>query len=370
MALPLILILIIIYFYSLLIVLFYLEIEENTSISDEVPEHLGPLSIIIPFRNEADQLPGLLEDLANQSYPDELYEVILVDDHSMDASWSVVESFVKENKAFNSLQLPMKLSGKKAALSHGISQAKHDWIIQVDADCRVGPRYIASHMLFLEAHPSDLVAGLVSASTGGGGFLNTFERLDLLSLMGSSAGSFALGRPMMCSGANLAYSRELYLETRSFDPGNIIASGDDMFLMIGARKLGKKLSFNTCRESLVETCPAKGLRTLIVQRIRWGSKSVQYRMPDIQLLAVLVSLCNISILLLPLWLILYTELWPWMAGAWLVKTLADFMLLFRMTGITDSRADLKMFAPVSLLYHPFFVVSMLGSLVGKPVWQR
>ena len=52
-------------------------------------------------------------------------------------------------------------------------------------------------------------------------------------------------------------------------------------------------------------------------------------MPDIQLLALLVSLANISILLMPLWFILFPGAWPWLAGACLLKTLADFMLLLQ-----------------------------------------
>ena len=92
-------------------------------------------------------------------------------------------------------------------------------------------------------------------------------------------------------------------------------------------------------------------------------------MPDIQLLAVLVTLANISILLMPLWLILYPGLWPWLAGTYFVKSLADFMLLFRVTGIAGARNNLKLFLPVSLLYYPFFMLSVLGALRGRPDWK-
>ena len=370
MALTLIIILLIIYCYTLLIILFYIEIEKDSGMYDENPEHLRPLSIIVPFRNEAEHLPGLIGDLVAQSYPAHMWELIIVDDHSEDDSASIITSLIDDIPGFSYLRLPPGKSGKKAALYEGIQKAKHNWIIQVDADCRVGPGFISSHVMFLERHPSDMVAGLVSTRKGGGSFLETFERLDMLALVGSSAGSFSLGRPMMCSGANLSYSRELYLETRSFDPEQSTASGDDMFLMIGGRKLNRTLRYNTSRESMVETGAVKDLRRLIVQRMRWGSKTGAYRMPDIQLLALLISLTNISILLMPLWMMLFPGMWPWLAGAYLAKSLADFMLLFRITGITGSRADLKMFIPVSLLYYPFFLVSMLGSLLGKQGWKK
>ena len=79
MALPVIIILLIVYFYTLLILLFYLEIEKEPDLKDEVPEHPRPVSIVVPFRNEAEHLPGLIEDLAVQFYPDHMWELIFVD---------------------------------------------------------------------------------------------------------------------------------------------------------------------------------------------------------------------------------------------------------------------------------------------------
>ena len=369
MALPLIILLLISYGYSLLVLLFYLEIDHDPDPPGHLPLDPRSVSLVIPVRNEEDQLPGLLEDLTRQSFPEELHEVIFVDDHSTDASASILAKWTGEYPRFRYLRLAPGTSGKKRALSHGIEHAKHDWIIQVDADCRLDPGFIYAHIAFLEEHPSDLVAGLVSTGRGNGSFMESFERLDILALAGSSAGSFSLHRPMMCSGANLAYSKKLHEETRSFDPEKTIASGDDMFMMIGARKLGKTLSFITDRKSIVRTKPQKDLRSLIVQRIRWGSKAPRYPLLDIQLLALLVSLCNFSMLLMPLWFILFSPWWPWLLGAWLIKTLADFMLLYRMTGITASRSDLKLFLPVSLLYYPYFMMTVLGALRGKVVWK-
>jgi hypothetical protein len=143
-----------------------------------------------------------------------------------------------------------------------------------------------------------------------------------------------------------------------------------MFLMIGARKLGKTLSFIVDSESLVKTGPVKDFRALIEQRIRWGSKTARYGIADIQWLAILVSLTNMFILLLPVWILLYANWWPWLVGGWFLKTLTDFMLLHRITGVTKQRADLRLFIPVSLVYYPIFFVTLAGALLRKPVWKR
>jgi hypothetical protein len=41
-----------------------------------------------------------------------------------------------------------------------------------------------------------------------------------------------------------------------------------------------------------------------------------------------------------------------------------------MAGICGSRDDLKMFLPVSFLYYPYFLVTLLGALRGKPAWKE
>ena len=369
MAIPLICLLLIIYGYTLIILLFFLEIEQDTDpVTGQHTFHLG-VSVVVPFRNEEDHLPGLLEDLSGQTYPEELMEIILVDDHSVDKSNSLVKALTAHRVNFRCLALPPGITGKKKALAYGIKHARHERIIQVDADCRLDHRFVDAHMTHLETNPSDLVAGFVTTRNEEGGFLEIFDRLDMLSLIGSGAGSFGLGRPMMCSGANLSYSRELYYETRPFDPEDRLASGDDMFLMIGARKLGRSINFISRKESIVRTAPQRELRAMLGQRIRWASKAGKLKMADIQMLAVLVVLANCGIFLMPLWFILFSAWWPWLAGAWIMKTLADFLLLFRMTGICGSRRDMKFFLPVSLLYYPYFMATLLGSVFGRPDWK-
>jgi biofilm PGA synthesis N-glycosyltransferase PgaC len=370
MAIPVIIFLLIVYFYVLAMLLCYLEIGKEPDQEAEgaqLPDM--SVSILVPFRNEKDHIGILAGDLGKQTFPQGQWEVLFVDDHSTDDSARILAPMLSERASFHYYRLPPGISGKKGAISYGIQHAAHDRIIQVDADCRITPGFISSHVSFLERNPSDLVAGLVTTGTAGGRFLETFERMDMLALAGVGAGSFNLGRPLMCSGANLNYTRQLYQETRPFDPGSSVPSGDDMFLMIGARKLGKTLTFNLHPQSMVTTFPVKNWKTLIGQRIRWGAKSARYRMPDIQLMALWVSLTNMAVLLLPVWLFLYTGSWPWLAGACAMKTLSDFMLLFRMTGMTGSRKDLILFVPAILLYYPYFLITLLGALLGKTAWK-
>ena len=53
------------------------------------------LSVIIPARNEEDNILNILNDLQKQNYPTGLFEVIIIDDHSADNTLNRVTGFIK-----------------------------------------------------------------------------------------------------------------------------------------------------------------------------------------------------------------------------------------------------------------------------------
>jgi cellulose synthase/poly-beta-1,6-N-acetylglucosamine synthase-like glycosyltransferase len=327
------------------------------------------VSVIVPFRNEYPYLEELVNDLENQNCPPGQFEVIFVNDHSDDGSGQWLESLIGTNPRFQCVSLPDGLTGKKEAIAMGINRATHPWIIQTDADCRLGKEFISGHISHLRGTPSDFVAGMVTSDMQKADLISSLELLDLLSLVGSGAGSFPYGRPMLCNGANLLYSKTLFLETRPFDPVDRIRSGDDMFLMIGARKLKKLLSFNASKAILVRTRPTRSLGALIKQRIRWGSKAIHYDKSDIQMLSLLVAVTNLFILISPLWLVLYPSMWPWITGSWLVKGTADLSMLLAVTTHTGQRRVLRWFIPVYLVYYPLQFVILAGTIFIRSSWK-
>jgi biofilm PGA synthesis N-glycosyltransferase PgaC len=369
MVIPLTLTLIVFFLYGLMVFILFLGIRRLNSASEEMPGNPEGVTVIIPFRDEATHLPGLIGDFSRQTYPARLFKVILVNDHSSDGSDRLVSSLVKNGPEFTCLDLPPGKTGKKDALLHAMQQVDTRWVIQTDADCRVGPGFISTHMAYLAEYPSDLVAGLVTTRAGKGTFWEVLERFDMLSLTGAGAGSFHYGKPLMCSGANLLYTKSLFMETRSFDPSGITPSGDDMFLLIGARKLGRSISFNPGRPSMAETSVTTGVCALVGQRIRWGAKSVHYRMTDIQLVALLVSFTSLMILALPAWMVIYPGSFRWFLPAYGIKTAVDFLLLLATTRLTGQRRVLRWFLPVSLVYWVYLPVVVIGSLLGRSSWK-
>lgn len=99
----------------------------------------GRLSVIIPARNEASNLPNLLSSLQAQSL--QPYEIIVVNDFSEDDTRAVAERFGV--KVIDNTSLPQGWTGKNWAVWTGYLQATGDLFAFLDADVRLEPDALA-----------------------------------------------------------------------------------------------------------------------------------------------------------------------------------------------------------------------------------
>lgn len=93
------------------------------------------ISVIIPVRNRQEHLRLCLESIFQQTLPPSLYEVIVVDDGSQDATAEVAESFQTET-------IRISNRGPGAARNVGIEAAKGDILVFLDADILVAKDYL------------------------------------------------------------------------------------------------------------------------------------------------------------------------------------------------------------------------------------
>ena len=99
-------------------------------------------TIVIPFRNEAENLPELLNSLCKVKYDSALFEVILVNDDSSDNGVEIVNSY-KNRLPITLISNKIKSnSPKKDAIEQAIKLSKFDWIITTDADCVVPKNWL------------------------------------------------------------------------------------------------------------------------------------------------------------------------------------------------------------------------------------
>jgi len=93
------------------------------------------VSILIPARNEADNIIQLLQSIKDQDYRN--YEVIILNDHSTDQTYDLVHRFCIDNPRFriiNGAPLPPGWLGKNFACHQLAEQAKGKYFFFIDAD--------------------------------------------------------------------------------------------------------------------------------------------------------------------------------------------------------------------------------------------
>ena len=138
------------------LILFYLKGWRNLQEFEVVSNKTSTtISVVVAARNEADNIENLLEDLANQSFLQSRFEVIIVDDHSDDDTFQIASNFTLSNLKVLKLESGI---GKKAALHSGISDATNELIVTTDADCRVGEKWLETLAAFYEKKRAKVIA--------------------------------------------------------------------------------------------------------------------------------------------------------------------------------------------------------------------
>lgn len=88
------------------------------------------VSIIIPVYNTEQYLPRCIESILNQSFND--FELLLVDDGSLDASGSICDDYVEKDSRIKVFH--KKNGGVSSARNLGLDNAQGEWVAFVDSD--------------------------------------------------------------------------------------------------------------------------------------------------------------------------------------------------------------------------------------------
>ena len=96
------------------------------------------ITVIVPVRNEARFIAGTIEQLVDQDYPADRFEVLVVDGRSDDATRAIAESMAAVHPHVKVLDNPGRLSS--AARNIGIAPARGELIVVVDGHCELDGR--------------------------------------------------------------------------------------------------------------------------------------------------------------------------------------------------------------------------------------
>ncbi|HMI78436.1 MAG TPA: glycosyltransferase [Ferruginibacter sp.] len=342
------------------------------------------ISVIIAARNEEENIAACLDSIARQFYPKELFEVIVVDDHSTDKTAEIVSAHRAANLRLISLKdilADQKLNAyKKKAIETAISQSTGELIVTTDADCIVAQHWLQTLASFYEQYEPAFIAAPVSIDCSNK-FIEFFQALDFMTLQGITGASVHKKIHSMCNGANMAYPKKAFEEVGGFARIDDIASGDDMLLMhkIYKRYPGKVM-FLKSEDVIVQTQPVNSIGEFFSQRIRWASKAGKYEDKRIFAVLLLVYLVNLLLLVLPIIALIRNVQFSMLnfqcsiIGVWLLllslKTLVELIFLYPVAKFFNKRSMLWAF-PLMQPFHIIYTViaGWLGSF-GSYSWKE
>ncbi|HEX2936798.1 MAG TPA: glycosyltransferase [Bacteroidales bacterium] len=324
------------------------------------------VSVIIPVRNEKNNLETLIKSLYNQNYNPHCTEIIIVDDHSIDGSSEIAASLLKRTDKVIALQ--SNKAGKKAALQEGILSAKGDLLVTTDADCIYHPEWLQTIVnIYVTKKPALILAPVIGSEP-----INLFEslqQLEILSLLGSTAGAASIHHAIMCNGANLAFPRTIIKEILSGYTNEEVASGDDMFVLEKVKKqYPQGIYFAKSKEATVSTRLAGNLIQFFNQRRRWTTKAKFYTDKDIIFTGLAVLQINILLLFFLVFAFVSSN-YTFFLLLLGIKTIVDLPFLWAVSRFFKKGELMYCFPVLQCVYFFYVSFTFLGSFTGNFNWK-
>jgi cellulose synthase/poly-beta-1,6-N-acetylglucosamine synthase-like glycosyltransferase len=341
------------------------------------PTSLQPVttfSVIIPARNEEKNIETCLRTILQNNYPKNLYEIIVADDFSTDATPEIVQQLQAEFSNIKLISLKNVIteninSYKKRAIELSIEQSRSDWLITTDADCIIPPHWLSYFDAYIQKNERVFVAAPVMFNCDNS-FLSIFQCLDFVSLQGITAASVYAGAHSMSNGANLAYKRAAFYEVDGFRGADHIASGDDMLLMHKIQvKYPSAIGYLFSKEVIVTTAPMTDWKSFFNQRIRWASKATSYKDKRVFLVLLLVYFTNLFLFIMFIACFFFPKLFLLWLLFILAKALLEMPFMYNVAKFFSQQKLMLWFIPMQPFHIMYTIVSGFLGRFGSYKWK-
>ncbi len=229
------------------------------------------VSILIPAYNEEICIEKTLNSCLFQTYPN--FEVIVINDGSVDKTLEVVNSFIKkqeddiQSKKINFVVIDKHNEGKAVALNCGKDKASGDFLVTIDADSHLSSHAVEKIMNYFNSEDIGAVAGNIVAIYKDSilGYLQKIEYEMGIYFIRASQSFF--GNVLVTPGALSAYRKSA---VKNFEEGTLTEDFDS-----SVRILEKGYKIIMAPDAICYTQVPLSVSDLIKQRIRWQEGSLE-----------------------------------------------------------------------------------------------
>ncbi len=331
----------------------------NNSGSDE----LLRLSVITAARNEEKNIADLIESIESVNYPTDMFELIIVDDGSDDNTFAAAENILTGKRNFRIIKAENKqLPAKRGALSIGISEAKHPFIVITDADCRPEKNWLAYYNeMFKEKYDFVFGAAPFFKAENFAGRISCFENFRNALLAFSSA---KLGIPYTAAARNFGFRKDAYQKVNGYTNTTDTLSGDDDLLLREAVKHKMKIGAAIRKGAFVYSAAAGSLREYFIRRSRHTKTSFHYLLKSRILLTVWHSV-NLLFLFSPVLFFIN----PVFVSLFFIKMMTDIIVTSAAQDKIGYRFNLPEKIYLQFFYEIFLIINFFGAVFQKERWK-
>jgi len=312
------------------------------------------VSVLVAARNEEKTLVSCLDSLAENTYPADKHEIIVIDDRSTDRTADIAHTYTLRFPHFKLRQIETELNGlhaKMNALAQAIGQAKGDIILITDADCRVEKTWIAGLAAYFNEQ-TVMAGGLarVKPAAGHGKLFDKLQSLDLLYLQAVASGTAGIGLPVSILGNNFAFRKHTYDQIGGFRQIGFSLTEDMALMQHMIRDPRNKIVYNLDPGTAISTEPVTNFKEFYAQRLRWlhGGKRTTF-WGYFLMAAAFIAHLGIAI--------------PALSGLWTPALLLSALSVLTVDFSLILRIALRARCTKDLIYFPFFEIFLTGYML-------
>lgn len=254
-------------------------------------ENYPSVSIIIPAKDEENNIEECINALMKSDYPTNCYEVIVVNDQSNDKTKTILNDLQLKYPNLKPVHIDSgfkkAIQGKPGALDVGIESAVNDFLLFTDADCIVNKNWIKSIVKTFVNNQSDLVASFTLVEYNK--FFGKFQAVEWLMSHTMASGGIGFGFTLGCFGNNMAITKKMYQKLGGYKKIPFSVT-EDLALLQAVDKIGGKLDYICTEQSTVKTKPIDTVINYMKQRKRWalGGRSLGWKAVSFVITSLLI----------------------------------------------------------------------------------
>mgnify|MGYP000919476165 CR=1 FL=1 len=230
------------------------------------------VSVIVPSRNEENNIENCVNHLMKSDYPVTKFEIVAIDDRSSDSTNKILKNLQKKYPNIKIVEITESsknpnLKGKAGALHEGIKQAKGEILMMTDADCEVHPNWIKTVARQFYDKKVDLIPSFTLIK--GERVFDKVQAVEWLYMHTMASAGVGLKNPLGCFGNNLSIRAQTYHELGGYEKIRFSVT-EDLALEQAVFKLGRGVVYLTDENATVTTLPCVDMDEYISQHRRWA----------------------------------------------------------------------------------------------------